>query len=466
LLIADEQYKFYAPNKLKLVPSVLLFDSCRAFSPTRTAPQTILKRFLLARTFVYSSLCIRNKTSQFPHKIINPTTLNYRIINNTMSGGRKMTPRGQMSRSANSGPAIMLIPPHLRATFVPNPPLKPLPPKKYKRKSAWNGMSNYMHLFETTPPPPREKKLTPKEAKQAKQAEKIKQHQKELEPKVEEYRKQQLESKGEYKGMNCYHTLFLGRLAYEVTERKLLREMESFGPVKDIQIVKDAETKKSKGYAFVEYENEEDMKRAYRAADGMMMENRHIVADVERGHTVPTWLPRRLGGGLGGTRCVFIGSVTFVVSLFEQGCLSYIFYFCYTTRNLKSYRLGGKDKNYTYPGRFDPSRPEANRPMPPMMGGGPPGMGRGMGGPPGGYPGGNYGPSGGGGYGGPPPAPPRGAGPPPPRAGGGPYGPAGGSYGGPPPPRGGDRYGGGGDRKRYRSRSPDRRHSSQSRRRY
>jgi U1 small nuclear ribonucleoprotein len=50
----------------------------------------------------------------------------------------------------------------------------------------------------------------------------------------------------------------------------------------------------------------------------MKIEGRYIVVDVERGHTVPTWLPRRLGGGLGGTR------------------------------------LGGKHENVTRPGRFDP----------------------------------------------------------------------------------------------------------------
>jgi U1 small nuclear ribonucleoprotein len=102
-------------------------------------------------------------------------------------------------------------------------------------------------------------------------------------------------------GGNAYNTLFVGRLAFEVNERKLLREMETFGPVKDIKLVSDKEGR-SKGYGFVEYENEEDMKRAYRAADGMKIEGRDIVADVERGHTVPIWLPRRLGGGLGGTR--------------------------------------------------------------------------------------------------------------------------------------------------------------------
>ena len=170
-------------------------------------------------------------------------------------------------------------------------------------------MADYMKLFESTAEgPPRKVQPTPQELKKAKQIKRQKEHQAELEPKIEAYRKEQRDCGGEYKGMNCYHTLFIGRLAYEVTERKLLREMEAFGPIKDIKIVKTKDDKdgeeKSCGYAFVEYEHEEDMKRAYRAADGMRIEGREIVADVERGHTVPTWLPRRLGGGLGGTRYV------------------------------------------------------------------------------------------------------------------------------------------------------------------
>ena len=244
--------------------------------------------------------------------------------------------------------------------------------------------------------------------------------------------------------MNCYNTLFVGRLAYEVSERKLLREMEAYGPVKDLKLVTDKATGKSRGYAFVEYEHEEDMKRAYRAADGMKLEGRSIVVDVERGHTVPNWLPRRLGGGLGGTR------------------------------------LGGKDKNIFMAGRFDPSKQPVM--PPPQMGmappyHGPPG-GMGPGGPMGGPPGyGGYGRGG----------PPQHGhyndrGPPPPGYGGGRYddrgppprfddrGPppeyGGGRYNdrGPPPgyhQRG--RYGGyndggyGGDRKRRRSPSPPRR---------
>jgi U1 small nuclear ribonucleoprotein 70kDa len=213
-----------------------------------------------------------------------------------------MTPRGQMTRSVNSGPAVMMMPNHIRATFMPNPPLKSIPPRRLRRKHEWTGMSEYLKHFERTATP-KERILqpTPATLKQAQRQDRQREHEEALQPLIEEYRKEQRDCGGEYHGMNCYNTLFVGRLAYEVTERKLLREMESYGPVKDIKLVKEQQEGRSK-YAFLEYENEEDMKRAYRAVDGMKIEGREVVVDVERGHTVPTWLPRRLGGGLGGTR--------------------------------------------------------------------------------------------------------------------------------------------------------------------
>lgn len=214
---------------------------------------------------------------------------------------RRMTPRGQMTSGSN-GPAIMMMPPHIRATFMPDPPLRFLPPVLQGRKHMWTGMSAFVHQFERTDPPARTFTPTPKEIRNSARKRKEQNHQQQLQPLIESYRKMQKEVGGEVHGMNCYNTLFVGRLAFEVTERKLLREMEQFGPIKDLKIVKDDKTAKSKGYAFCEYENEEDMKRAYRAADGMRLEGRDIVVDVERGHTVPGWLPRRLGGGLGGTR--------------------------------------------------------------------------------------------------------------------------------------------------------------------
>ena len=166
-----------------------------------------------------------------------------------------------------------------------------------------SGVSSFLRHFERTEPPERKVNPTPRSLREEKvRAGKV-ENALRLAPLIESYRKEQRECAGEYtNGMNCYNTLFVGRLAYEVTERKLLREMEAYGPVKDLKVVVDKDTGKSRGYAFVEYEVEEDMKRAYRAADGMRIEGRAIVVDVERGHTVPNWLPRKFGGGLGGTR--------------------------------------------------------------------------------------------------------------------------------------------------------------------
>lgn len=44
------------------------------------------------------------------------------------------------------------------------------------------------------------------------------------------------------------------------------------------------------------------MKAAYKDSDGMKIDGRRIVVDCERGRTVKGWIPRRLGGGLGGSR--------------------------------------------------------------------------------------------------------------------------------------------------------------------
>ena len=353
-----------------------------------------------------------------------------------------------------SGPAIMMMPNHVRATFMPNPPLKHLPqfkrhvltsdnyvtddetnappppptaatktiptsfPRK-KRGAGLSGVSSFLHHFERTQPPELKVNPTPHSLKKEKDAKRKSEQDAKLKPLTESYREEQKECAGEFtNGMNCYNTLFVGRLAYEVTERKLLREMEAYGPVKDLKLVTNKSTEKSRGYAFVEYENEEDMKRAYRAADGMRLEGRAIVVDVERGHTVPNWLPRRLGGGLGGTR------------------------------------LGGNDKNIFMAGRFDPSK-QPVMPPPPQMGmgmGPPPHQGGGMG------QGGPMGPPGfgGAGRGGPPHGHYNDRGPPPG------YGGGGGRYDdrGPPPgyqgrfdDRGPPGYGGGGGG-RYNDRGP------------
>ncbi|KAK0051237.1 U1 small nuclear ribonucleoprotein 70 kDa, partial [Biomphalaria pfeifferi] len=89
---------------------------------------------------------------------------------------------------------------------------------------------------------------------------------------------------------------------FDTSESKLRREFEVFGPVKKICLINDRNSGKPRGYAFIEYEHERDMHSAYKHADGKKIDGRRVLVDVERGRTVKGWRPRRLGGGLGGTR--------------------------------------------------------------------------------------------------------------------------------------------------------------------
>jgi U1 small nuclear ribonucleoprotein len=81
-------------------------------------------------------------------------------------------------------------------------------------------------------------------------------------------------------------TLFVGRLSYETNEKKLRREFEQFGAIKRIVVVQDLDGK-PRGYAFIEFEKEEDLMTAYKKSDGKKIDGRRVVVDVERGRQVP-----------------------------------------------------------------------------------------------------------------------------------------------------------------------------------
>merc|ERR1719454_1502435 len=95
-----------------------------------------------------------------------------------------------------------------------------------------------------------------------------------------------------------FKTLFVARVSYDTTEKKLKREFEVFGSVKKVRMVYDQKGK-PRGYAFLEFEHERDLKNAYKQGDGKKIDGRRVLVDVERGRTVEGWLPRRLGGGRG-----------------------------------------------------------------------------------------------------------------------------------------------------------------------
>merc|ERR1740117_2855605 len=95
-----------------------------------------------------------------------------------------------------------------------------------------------------------------------------------------------------------FKTLFVARISYDTTEKKLKREFEVFGSIKKVRMIYDQKGK-PRGYCFIEYEHERDLKNAYKQGDGKKIDGRRVMVDVERGRTVEGWVPRRLGGGRG-----------------------------------------------------------------------------------------------------------------------------------------------------------------------
>jgi U1 small nuclear ribonucleoprotein len=222
-----------------------------------------------------------------------------------MSGGkgmRKMTAKGEMSGNG-SGPALAYLPDYMKPMFLLEEPLKILPPVVKRKKPTLVGLAQFVEHFETTEPPPRGTFEDPLQRKERKRVEKLAQAKANVEEALKEWNpKDGLLNpvNGEVTG-NAYNTLFVARLSYDTTNHKLRREFEEYGPVKSLRIVQD-KSGESRGYAFVEFEDERDMKDAFRRADGRKVDGRRVLVDVERGRTSKQWVPRRFGGGRGNTR--------------------------------------------------------------------------------------------------------------------------------------------------------------------
>jgi len=196
------------------------------------------------------------------------------------------------------------LPPNLLALFAPRDPIPYLPPADklpYEKKVTHNytGIAQYVHLFEDpvdTPAPVQVESRD--ERKERRKKEKSEQVAYKLEQEIALWDPNTTGQVTE----DPFKTLFMARINYYTSESKLRREFETYGTVKNIRIVQNVKNGKPRGYAFIEYESERDMHSGYKHADGKKIDGKRVLVDVERGRTVKGWLPRRLGGGLGGTR--------------------------------------------------------------------------------------------------------------------------------------------------------------------
>ncbi|MBW03109.1 U11/U12 small nuclear ribonucleoprotein 35 kDa protein, partial [Eschrichtius robustus] len=97
-------------------------------------------------------------------------------------------------------------------------------------------------------------------------------------------------------------TLFVARLNLQTKEEKLKEVFSRYGDIRRLRLVRDLVTGFSKGYAFIEYKEERSLLKAYRDADGLVIDQHEIFVDYELERTLKGWIPRRLGGGLGGKK--------------------------------------------------------------------------------------------------------------------------------------------------------------------
>ncbi|GET56956.1 U1 small nuclear ribonucleoprotein 70 kDa isoform X1 [Rhizophagus irregularis DAOM 181602=DAOM 197198] len=193
------------------------------------------------------------------------------------------------------------LPHNLLALFAPRPPLpyaKPLDRDPVKRKGPTvTGVGQYVPLLKDYDP-----EYVPTETVEEKKKRKLAEKKKKAEEAIKKGLEEWDPNKDENVTGDPFKTLFVARMSFDITEKDLRREFEMYGPIENIRIVKRKDDGKPRGYAFVEFEREKDMKAAYKDADGVKLLGRRILVDVERGRTVKGWRPRRLGGGLGGTR--------------------------------------------------------------------------------------------------------------------------------------------------------------------
>lgn len=76
--------------------------------------------------------------------------------------------------------------------------------------------------------------------------------------------------------------LFIGSLAYATTDDSLRAFFEQVGPVASARVITDRDTGRSKGFGFVEFENDDDNQKAIDQLDGKELDGRTISVGMAR----------------------------------------------------------------------------------------------------------------------------------------------------------------------------------------
>lgn len=89
--------------------------------------------------------------------------------------------------------------------------------------------------------------------------------------------------------------LYVGNLSFSATEQELEDHFGTVGKVTSVKIISDRDTGRSKGFAFVEYETDEEAQTAIERFNGQELAGRPLTVNEAR-----PMQPRSGGGGGGG----------------------------------------------------------------------------------------------------------------------------------------------------------------------
>ena len=76
--------------------------------------------------------------------------------------------------------------------------------------------------------------------------------------------------------------IYVGNLPYSVEDDELRETFEEFGTVKSAEVIFDRRTKRSRGYGFVEMDNEQEGHDAIEALNGSALHGRELRVDESK----------------------------------------------------------------------------------------------------------------------------------------------------------------------------------------
>ena len=76
--------------------------------------------------------------------------------------------------------------------------------------------------------------------------------------------------------------IYVGNLSYGVTEGQLQALFEDFGAVESVNLIKDRDSGRSKGFGFVEMSKQADAEDAIKNLNGRAVDGRSLTVNIAR----------------------------------------------------------------------------------------------------------------------------------------------------------------------------------------